>query len=582
MQTFKRLLSYLKYTKKMFGIGIICLFLYTAISIIIPMIIQSIIDEVIIPSKKTMVIDSDQLLHLLIIFGVLAFLSVILNYYSFVYRLKTANEVTRILRNELYHHIQNLPISYFDRLPAGKIVARITSDTESLRQQFYSNVLGSLMVHTFTILGTLITIFSQLGLLLLATIPLIILWNIIYSRYALRYNRQERELNSVINAKINENIHGIEIIQSFGQEEKMKEEFEQSTEQWLDVMTRYVRLDAFFQYSLSQTVTRGVIFFTIVLFSHQFLSGTLSISAGMLYLYVDYITRIFEPLTQIINQTTLLQQSIAAGERVFEVLDIKPDIELEQDIVVTQGDVIFDQVNFGYDAGQTVLKDIHFHARPGETIAFVGHTGSGKTSMVNLLFRFYEPNSGTISIDGQKISDYSKQSLREQMGIVLQDPYLFTGSIYSNITMGNENISKEVAENALRTVGGGALLDRTPGGIDGIVEKKGAKLSSGECQLISFARALASNPKILILDEATSSVDTETEEVIQKAMKLLETGRTTFVIAHRLSTIYDADQILVLDRGRIVEHGRHQDLIQLDGLYAEMYRLQKQEETALE
>ena len=269
-----------------------------------------------------------------------------------------------------------------------------------------------------------------------------------------------------------------------------------------------------------------------------------------------------------------LQQSLAAGQRVFELLDEPIEEDSSKLLQLKQGNIIFDNVTFGYQANHPVLKKIHLTVNTGQTIGIVGHTGSGKSSLINLLFRFYDPQEGGIFIDGQRLQDFNRESIRDKMGIVLQEPFLFSGTIASNVHMQNPAITEEMVIDALEKVGAKPLLDKLPKGIHEPVIEKGQSLSSGERQLIAFARTLAKNPKILILDEATSHIDTQTEEIIQNAMNVLKKGRTTFIIAHRLSTIQQADQIILLDQGEIKEQGTHESLLQQNGQYAQMYQLQ--------
>jgi len=298
------------------------------------------------------------------------------------------------------------------------------------------------------------------------------------------------------------------------------------------------------------------------------------ISAGTLYAFVDYLTKLFNPITNIVNQFSQLERSLIAGKRVFEVLDTAGEPVSEKSLPRYKGNVLFEDVSFAYKDNEYVLKNLSFEAHQGETIALVGHTGSGKSSIMNLLFRFYDPSKGKITIDGIDITSVPRQTMREHMGIVLQDPYLFTGTIASNVSLNNPNISPEKIEASLNAVGGERVLANLPNGYDEPVIEKGSTLSSGQRQLISFARALAFDPAILILDEATSNIDTETEEIIQHAMDVLKKGRTTFIIAHRLSTIKNADRILVLDRGKIVENGTHDELLAVGGIYEKMYQMQ--------
>ena len=303
----------------------------------------------------------------------------------------------------------------------------------------------------------------------------------------------------------------------------------------------------------------------------------MALTAGLLYVFIDYINRLFDPIDGMIQIFANIQQSLAAGMRIFDFADEPIEDQSGAELAIGAGAVRFQQVSFGYLADTPVLHDITFTAAAGETVALVGHTGSGKSSILNLLFRFYDPQAGKILIDEQVIKDCNRQSLRRHMAIVLQDPYLFTGTIASNISMEDPTITDEMVMAALDKVGASYLLGRYQQGIHHPVVEKGNEFSSGERQLISFARALVFDPKILILDEATSHVDTETEAIIQKAMEVLQKGRTTFMIAHRLSTIKEANQILVLDKGRIVERGTHQTLLQHAGIYQQMYQMQSEQ-----
>lgn len=578
MKTVKRLLSYMKYYKLYFTIGIGLVMLSMVTDLGAPIVAQRIIDNVITPSAAQGETVTDVLIRLILIYFGLTVSTVITRYISAIYRMRAANGIIKVLRDQLYTHVQELPINYFDNQPAGKIVARITNDTESLRQQFYVATVGQILINVFYVLGAFIaiaTFHTGLALTLLVLIPIMFLWNKFYTKYAREFHRKERDLNSDINGKLNESIQGMQIIQAFEQEERIQGEFEEINEKWYEVMRKYVILDSAFQWTFADFLRRLSLLLLMVYFSTQYINGVLGISVGMLFLFSDYVGRLYEPIKGIIQQMAFVQQAIAAGDRVFEMMDMKAEDNPTDKMNVTDGRVSFNHVTFGYNEETDVLKNIHFTAEPGETVALVGHTGSGKSSIMNLLFRFYDPQSGEVTVDGQNTKEFSRQSVREEMGIVLQDPFLFTGTIYSNITMDNPSISKEVATKALMDVGGENLLEKFEKGIDEPVVEKGSTLSSGQRQLISFARALAFDPKILILDEATSSIDTETEEIIQHAMNVLKKGRTTFIIAHRLSTIQHADQILVLDQGVITERGTHDSLLRQNGDYAEMYEMQK-------
>ncbi|MFC6463777.1 ABC transporter ATP-binding protein [Marinilactibacillus sp. GCM10026970] len=578
MKTVKRLLSYVKYFKWQFGIGISLLLFSTVTDLGAPIIAQRIIDNVITPAAETGEAFGDTLLQLILIYAALMLSTAAFRYFSQIIRMKAANGSVKMIRDQVYEKVQKLPVQYFDNLPAGKVVARITNDTESLRQQFYVTAIGQVLMNVMYVIGTFIaiTLFNRiLGLILLVLIPIMYFWAKFYSKFAGEFNRRERDLNSEVNAKFNESIQGMSIIQAFEQEEKTDKEFSKINDEWYDVMKKYVILDASSQFTIADFLRRITLLTLMVYFSTQYINGTLGISVGMLYLFSDYISRLYEPIKGTIQQMTFIQQAVAAGERVFELMDKEPEENATEKMKMSNGRVKFSNVGFGYSDEKKVLKNIQFTAEPGETVALVGHTGSGKSSIMNLLFRFYDPQEGMIEIDGQNTKLYSRQSVREQMGIVLQDPFLFTGTILSNITLDNPAISRETAMKALQDVGGDDMLSKFEKGLDEPVVEKGSTLSSGQRQLISFARALAFNPKILILDEATSSIDTETEDIIQHAMDVLKEGRTTFIIAHRLSTIQHANQILVLDQGEIIEQGDHESLLEQDGSYAEMYKMQK-------
>lgn len=544
-----------------------------------PLIARQVIDHVITPAAENGELFTDVLIRLLVIYSVLMLATATLRYFSFLILTKAANGIVKVVRDQAYSHLQKLPIRYFDNLPAGNVVARITNDTEVLRQQFYVATISNVLLNVAYLIGTYTAIarlHRGLGLALLILIPLMFVWYKFYSKRASALSRKERKLNSDINAQINESVQGMSIIQTFQQEEQIKKEFQAINDEWFETERKYVLLDSAAQFTLGALLRHLALLLLMVYFSTQYLNGVLGISIGTLYVFGDYITRIFNPIQGIIQQMSFVQQAIAAGERVFDLIDTSAEEGKEVELEVTNGEVTFDHVSFGYNEEKKVLKNINFTAKPGKTVALVGHTGSGKSSIMNLLFRFYDPQEGCILIDGQVTTDYSRQSIRREMGIVLQDPFLFTGTLLSNITLDDPSISVTAAEAALREVGGASTLTQLDKGMYEPVVEKGSTLSSGQRQLISFARALAFDPKILILDEATSSIDTETEEVIQQAMNVLKEGRTTFIIAHRLSTVQHADQILVLADGAIVEEGNHDSLLKMNGIYTEMYRTQQE------
>jgi ATP-binding cassette, subfamily B, multidrug efflux pump len=489
---------------------------------------------------------------------------------------KSANRIIQKMREDVFGQIQRLPIQYFDNLPAGKVVARVTNDTEAIRE-LYVTVLSTFFTSAIYLSGIYIALFilnAKLAMICLLLLPILVVWMLVYRKFASKYNHVIRSKISDINAMVNESIQGMNIIQAFKREKRTENEFENLNQEHFTYQNKLLRLNSLTSHNLVN-VLRNIVFVAFIwYFGAQALTPTSVISLGMLYAIVDYINRIFQPVQGIVNQLANLEQALVAGERVFQLLDESGIDVSEKEIPRYKGNVKFDHVSFGYKEGEYVLKDIDFETKHGETVALVGHTGSGKSSIMNLLFRFYDSQKGKIIIDGMDITEMSRQTLRRHMGIVLQDPFLFTGTIASNVSLDDPSITREQVEKALKDVGADKVFKHLENGFDEPVIEKGSTLSSGQRQLISFARALAFNPAILILDEATSSIDTETESLIQEAMDVLKKGRTTFIIAHRLSTIRHADQILVLDRGKIVEKGNHDELMEKKGKYYQMYQLQ--------
>ncbi|MFT9600313.1 ABC transporter ATP-binding protein [Mesobacillus sp.] len=508
-------------------------------------------------------------------FGLLVIAS-IFQYGQRFYLQKSANRIIQKLREDVFRQIQRLPIQYFDNLPAGKVVARITNDTEAIRE-LYVTVLSTFFTSFIYITGIYIALFilnANLAAICLLLLPILYVWAKLYRKYASKYNHVIRSRVSDINGMINESIQGMSIIQAFSREKETQQEFETLNKDHFNYQNKLLSLNSSTSHNLVG-VLRNIVFVAFIwYFGGEALQPSSAISLGMLYAFVDYINRLFNPVQGIVNQLANLEQALVAGERVFNLMDEEGIDVSEKEIPRYKGNVLFDHVSFGYKEDEYVLKDLCFEAKQGETVALVGHTGSGKSSIMNLLFRFYDPQEGKILIDGMDITEMPRQTLRKHMGIVLQDPFLFTGTIASNVSLDHPDITRDSVEKALASVGADTVLKNLEKGYDEPVIEKGSTLSSGQRQLVSFARALAFDPAILILDEATSSIDTETEAIIQEAMDVLKEGRTTFIIAHRLSTIRNADQILVLDRGRIVEKGNHDQLMELKGKYFQMYQLQ--------
>lgn len=580
LKTIIRLLSYIRFYKQRFLVGASLLVIATGLELYSPMIAKRLIDQVLTPAYETGVLNKEWLIILLMSYLLLNSVGSLLKYFSLLLLRKMSNRIVKRMRNELFSHMHHLPISYFDQLPAGKVVARITNDTEALRGNFYVSVISNMLSNMIQIIGAftaLLLLDRRLGVAMLILVPILIIWQKQYTKYASKYNLAMREYISQISGQLNEFVQGMAVVQAFQRENQLLHEFKDTVQKWFEMGRKYLLLDSSVAWGFANLLRNVTMLTVISLASYQFLDGHMLLSAGLMYVFIDYINRLFDPVEGFVQTIANIQQSLAAGQRIFEFADQKTESQEEKQMQIKEGDVTFHDVTFGYLPEQTVLKNITFHAAPGETVALVGHTGSGKSSILNLLFRFYDPQAGSIVIDGQTIEEYSRQSVRKGMAIVLQDPYLFSGTIASNIGMNRPDITDEMIVDAMEQVGAAYLLDRYEEGIHHPVVEKGNEFSSGERQLISFARALVVNPKILILDEATSHVDTETETIIQKAMNVLKKGRTTFMIAHRLSTIKEANQILVLDRGEIVEQGTHRSLIEHAGIYQQMYQMQAEQ-----
>ncbi|WP_188996029.1 ABC transporter ATP-binding protein [Paenibacillus nasutitermitis] len=494
----------------------------------------------------------------------------------------SANRVIRKMRNDVFEHINRLPVRYFDNLPAGKIVSRITNDTEAIRE-LYVTVLANFFTGGINMIGIFAALFlldARLASICLFILPVLGVWIYLYGKVAKRYNRIIRSTLSEINGRINETIQGMAIIRAFRKEKKMEAEFEQYNEENYAYKRKLLSLNSWTGHNLVNVIRNIAYVALIWYFGAGAIGGAQgAVTLGVLYAFVDYLNRLFQPIVNIVNQLPNLESALVSSERVFVLLDETGESVSDERMPRYKGNVAFENVWFGYNPEEKVLKGITFEAKQGQTVALIGHTGSGKSSIINLLFRFYDVDSGRITIDGMNVNDMPRQTMREHMGIVLQDPFLFTGTIASNVSMDDPSISRERVEQALAAVGADRQLKHLRRGIDERVIEKGGTLSAGQRQLISFARALAFDPAILILDEATSNIDTETEAVIQDALEVVKQGRTTFVIAHRLSTIRNADLILVLDRGVIEERGNHDELMQLKGKYYQMYQLQQGEKT---
>lgn len=473
------------------------------------------------------------------------------------------------MQNEVFAHVENLPIKFFDSLPAGKVVSRITSDTRDVRI-LYRVVLSQLSIAFLFTLGILITLLLidyRMFLLQMVFVPLLLVVYKDFKGKSKKYNYRFRRHISELNAAINEDISSIEVISAFNKEEDIYGEFEEVNKKIYHEGLNITKLFSYSAFNAVDTILLLTKIAALLYFGYGFVTGAWKSSVGLLYVFMDYSTRLYDWILEVVLRVGNFEKAGVAADHIFELLEMEKVKYEDEEIEKIEGQVEFQDVTFAYKEGEDVLKNINFKQKEGTSVAFVGHTGSGKSTIMNLLFGFYKPSQGRVKIDGKDIYTINVKELRREMSIVLQDPYIFTGSLKDNVTLFDNTYKDEEVKEALEKVGAKRLIERTPEGIYTEIREKGSGYSQGEKQLISFARALIVNPKILVLDEATSSIDTETESYIQKGIDALKEGRTTLIIAHRLSTIKNVDKIYVLDKGRIIEEGSHSELIELGGVY---------------
>lgn len=565
-----RLFQYLLAYKKKILIVLFIMFCCVTITLINPLIIEKAID-VYIKQK-----DMNGLLKLGVFAASINILLVILIKIRMYIMAEVSNKVLLTIREELYSHIQTLSFHFFDSRPTGKILARIIGDVNSLKEVL-SNSVTTLIPDFITISSVVFIMFIKnwrLALAALSSLPLMIIgvW-IIQKKAHVRW-QLFRKKGSNVNAFVHEDISGMYIIQSFGAEEETQETFETLLKEHEDSFMGAVRFaDAFGPVvDFCWGIATLMLYYVGVK-----MIGADKVPVGTLIAFGTYISMFWHPVLNLSNFYNQLITNIAGAERIFEIMDTKADITDEDDVAILppiKGEVKFKHVSFEYDANSKVLEDVSFLVKPGETIALVGPTGAGKSTIVNLISRFYDIQKGLITVDGYDVKQISIESLRQQMGIMTQDNFLFSGSVKDNIKYGKLNATEEEVIQAAKAVNAHEFIMEMEQGYDTVLKERGAGLSVGQKQLLAFARTMISGPKILILDEATSSIDTHTEILVQEGIEALLKGRTSFVIAHRLSTIQNADRIFVIDNGIIVEQGNAKELMAKRGAYYELYMAQ--------
>ncbi len=580
-EVLRRLLHYAKPYKKEFFWIVIMMIVSLAVQLVPPLLIGLTVDTVsndaLSQSEKIQFI-----IYLTIFFIVILSIAQFISYVQGIMLQKVGQKTVVTLRDEVFNHIENLSIGQINQVPVGKLVTRVINDTNTI-SEMYTNVAVNLIRNILYLFAIIIVIFIinwKISLFVMMVVPFVFLATVVFRKYSRASYRRVRQNVSEVNAFLSENLSGMKVTQIFNQEDKKRKEFKDHS---LKLRNSYLQEILVFGIYRPIVYMLAMVGSVLVLYIgyQEVLLGFMT--AGILYSYYAYVGDFFEPIQQLAEQFNTLQNAFASAEKVFDVLDTKPDIIDEADAVDLtsfSGQIEFKNVWFSYIKDEWVLKDVSFKVNPGDTVAFVGATGSGKTTILSLIVRNYDIQKGQILIDGKDIKTLTRSSLRRHIGQMLQDVFLFSGSIKDNITLRDEAITKEEVISASEYVGANTFIDRLPDGYDHVVLERGNNFSAGQRQLISFARALVYKPSLMILDEATANIDSETEGLIQESLEKMMNISTMLIVAHRLSTIQHADKIIVMQKGEIKEEGSHQELLKLGGLYYNLYQLQYEEKEA--
>lgn len=588
-QVFKFIFKFLLPFKKYFVWAFVFSVMTTALASIMPFVLSVFMDSYLTPMKAT-----DQIIfYFAALYLILAIINSIAFFFKWNYLQNGSIFVNQYIRKKVYRKIHQLGMRYFDQKPTGWLITRITNDTDLFDfWQTLFNALTSLLSIIIAFIALFI-IDHQIALVMLLILPLLILAVLIYQKVSTKVYQAMLAKRSELNTKLNEYISGMRIIQQFRQESRLGNEFEKTNDEYYGYRKRVIQINGILLSPLVNFLMALSIVVVLLMYSNRSLDAV--VEAGLIYAFISNVQIYFNPISGLMDSLSNFSNGLVASSRIKTIMEEKefaPQQGISTSVsknvdekftdrksvsnspVIQEGKIEFRNVSFSYDGEHQVLKNISFIVNPGETLAFVGHTGSGKSSIINVFMRFYEFTEGQVLIDDQDIRSYSKEELRKKIGLVLQDSFMFVASVTDNIKMMNPQITDQAAKEAARFVQADKFIKDLENGYETKVIEGGAAFSAGERQLINFARTIVRNPKILLLDEATANIDTETEALIQEGLTNMRQNRTTMAIAHRLSTIKDADQILVLNKGEIIERGNHEQLLELNGYYADMYRIQ--------
>lgn len=572
MVTLKRILKFTKPYLKNFTLAILLVIALAVVNVAQPRVVQTFIDEYLAKGTAT---GQTAWLFGGMYFGLTVFKMVFTFFELYIFNMAAERTVQNV-RNKIYKKVHTLGMKFFDGTATGWVVTRITNDTEALKD-FWNvllNITQSMLSITTTFIAMLLLDW-KVSLAVLAFVPILVVIIRFYQVYSSKTYSEMKSMNSKLNSQLAESINGMSTIQQFRQEKRMINEFETTNEEYFKSRFSMMKINAILLSPIIDLLYTLAIVVILGIFGFSALSSPIEV--GVIYAFTSYIRLFFQPLTRLMDNLSLFQDGVISSSRILKVMDDETYAPAQTEVPtlnIKDAKIEFKNVTFSYDGETDVLKNISFTVNPGETVALVGHTGSGKSSIINVLMRFYEYQEGEVLIDGHSLRDYPMEELRKEIGLVLQDSFMFYGTIKDNIRLLDDSISDREIIDAAKFVQADRFIEKLPNKYEHKVVERGAGFSSGEKQLLSFASTIVKDPKILILDEATANIDTETESLIQEGLNRMRAGRTTVAIAHRLSTIRDANQILVLESGEIVERGSHEELIAQGGRYNEMYELQ--------